>query len=222
MIELRSLCVTSGQFALRNISFRIERGSYAVLMGQTGQGKTTILEAICGLRSVTSGLVIIDGYDVTRADPADRQIGYVPQDLALFPTMTVREHLAFAMKLRRAKPALIRERVEEMAELLGLIPLLERSVQGLSGGESQRVALGRALSFHPPVLLLDEPLSALDESTRDEMHSLLKAVQQQTGVTTLHVTHSGYEAKALANRRLVLADGQVRDAAPGILSETAS
>ena len=163
MIELRNLCVTSGQFALRDVSFRIERGEYAVLMGQTGQGKSTILEALCGLRSVTSGLVIIDGHDVTRADPADRQIGYVPQDLALFPTMTVREHLAFALKLRRAKPLLIRERVQEMADLLGLFPLLDRRVQGLSGGESQRVALGRALSFHPPVLLLDEPLSALDE-----------------------------------------------------------
>lgn len=210
MIELRDVTLRAGAFELLRVSFRIERGQYAVLMGQTGCGKSTILEAITGLRPVISGQVLLDGRDVTRADPADRGIGYVPQDLALFPTYTVRQHLEFALKLRRADAALIRQRVTEQAELLGISPLLSRSVKGLSGGEAQRVAIGRALSFHPLVLLLDEPFSALDESTRDEMHALMKHVREQTGVTTLHVTHSQFEARVLADRQLTLINGVIQ------------
>src|SRR6185437_8382180 len=117
---------------------------------------------------------------------------------------TVREHLEFALRLRRCSAALIRERVEELAHVLHIEPLLERRMQGLSGGEAQRVALGRALSFRPRVLLLDEPLSALDDETRQEMYALLRSVQRQTGVTALHVTHNIGEAKALADRLFVL------------------
>src|SRR5207248_5678684 len=131
---------------------------------------------------------------------ADRGVGYVPQDLALFPTLTVREHLEFALRIRRATAETIKHRVREFTELLGIGHLLDRLPRGLSGGESQRVALGRALTFHPRVLLLDEPLSALDEETRQEMYSLLKRVQKKTGVTTLHVTHSKAEARAMAEQ----------------------
>ncbi len=211
MIELRDVTLRAGKFELSCVSFLIERGQYAVLMGRTGGGKSTILEAICGLRSVDSGSVWLDGVDVTAFDPADRGIGYVPQDLALFPTYSVREHLAFALKLRKATSKLVVDRIAEISELLGISHLLDRRVKGLSGGEAQRVALGRALSFHPPVLLLDEPLSALDEATRDEMYSLLKHVRLKTGVTTLHVTHSLHEARCLADRLLVIADGCVRE-----------
>lgn len=215
MIELRDVTLRAGKFELSRVSFCIERGQYAVLMGRTGGGKSTILEAICGLRSVVSGGIWLDGVDVTAFDPADRGIGYVPQDLALFPTYSVREHLAFALKLRKATPKVIADRIAETSDLLGISKLLDRRVKGLSGGEAQRVALGRALSFHPPVLLLDEPLSALDEATRDEMHALLKQVQLKTGVTTLHVTHSQYEARCLADRLLMIADGCVREDAVG-------
>jgi molybdate/tungstate transport system ATP-binding protein len=184
-----------------------------VLMGKTGEGKTTILEAICGLRSVSSGRILLQGMDVTQLHPADRGVGYVPQDLALFPTLTVREHLSFALRVRRAAEQTTTSRVIEFADLLGIGHLLDRLPPGLSGGESQRVALGRALAFHPQVLLLDEPLSALDEETRHEMYDLLKRVQGQTGVTTLHVTHSKAEARALGQRLLVLDAGSVRAAA---------
>lgn len=207
MIELQSVSIFAGEFALQNISFQVPRGDYAVLMGRTGRGKTTILESICGLRNVAAGSILIDGVDVTHWLPGDRQIGYVPQDLALFPTLTVAEHLAFALRLRRWPQSEIDARIAELSEVLGITSLLKRTVQALSGGESQRVALGRALSFRPAVLLLDEPLSALDESTRLEMHELLKRVKQATGVTTLHVTHSNEEAEALADHRFELNDG---------------
>lgn len=212
MIQLQDVTVRAGAFALENVSLEIARGEYAVLMGKTGHGKSTILEAICGLRRVEQGSIRIDGQDVTRASPAVRSIGYVPQDLALFPTMTVRDHLEFALKLRGARRQARRSRVAELAPLLGIQHLLERGVRRLSGGEAQRVALGRALSFRPTVLLLDEPLSALDESTRSEIQSLLREIQRTTGVTTLHVTHSREEARALADRLLVLDQGQVANA----------
>ena len=209
VIELKNVTIHAGDFALNDVSFVVQDGQYAIMMGRTGRGKTTILESICGLRSVSAGAILVDGVDVTDWLPGDRQIGYVPQDLALFPTFTVREHLEFALRLRRDSAKAIAERTSELSEVLGIAHLLDRGTQGLSGGEAQRIALGRALSFRPSVLLLDEPLSALDEDTRGEMHQLLRDIQKDTGVTTLHVTHSKEEAEALADRQLVLADGVI-------------
>lgn len=211
MIELKDVTIVAGQFSLSRVSFTIAAGEYAVLMGQTGQGKTTILEAICGLRTVASGRILIRNQDVTDWPPADRQTGFVPQDLALFPTMTVTEHLEFGLKIRRASARETASRVSELSSLLGIESLLKRSIHGLSGGESQRVALGRALAFRPSVLLLDEPFSALDEDTRSEMYELLTSVTQSTGVTTLHITHSQAEARVLANRRFLLENGAVKE-----------
>ncbi len=211
MIELQGVSIHAGEFSLSDISFQVETGQYAVLMGRTGRGKTTILESICGLRSIERGAILIHGTDVTDWSPADREIGYVPQDLALFPTLTVAEHLQFALRLRGQAKEQMAARTAELAEVLGITHLLGRNVQGLSGGESQRVALGRALSFRPSVLLLDEPLSALDEATRNEMQSLLRTVKSTTGVTTLHVTHSVEEAMALADRCLQLNDGTLTE-----------
>ena len=213
MIELQNVTITAGQFSLSNVSFAVNAGDYAALMGQTGQGKTTILEAICGLKTVAAGQILIRNQDVTTWPPADRETGFVPQDLALFPNMNVAEHLQFALKLRKQPPQKIADRVDELSSLLGIEHLLNRRTRGLSGGEAQRVALGRALSFQPAVLLLDEPFSALDEITRAEMHSLMKSVTRSTGVTTLHITHSNSEAEALANRRFVLKDGIVSEQA---------
>lgn len=180
-------------------------------MGTTGRGKTTLLESICGLRRVEEGQILIHGRDMTRWSPADREIGYVPQDLALFPTLTVQQHLEFALRLRKQSAAIMSERTKELSEVLGIEHLLNRSIVGLSGGESQRVALGRALSFRPSILLLDEPLSALDESTRLEMHDLLRRVKQSTGVTTLHVTHSAAESESLADRCFWLAADGIQE-----------
>ncbi len=202
MIELRSVDVDIGSYSLRNISFAIDSGKYAVLMGRTGIGKTTILEVICGLRAPASGAVLLDGVEVTAWPPANRNIAYVPQDLALFPTFTVREHLEFAMKLRKSPRKTMADRVSQLSEELGIGHLLRRRVQGLSGGESQRVALGRALSFGPSLLLLDEPLSALDAETRNDTQDLLKRINETERVTVLHVTHNQHEADVLADQCL--------------------
>lgn len=219
MIAVEGLSVRAGAFALEGLSFAVATGEYAVLMGWTGCGKTTLLEAICGLKPVRAGRVRLLGRDVTNLPPAERGVGYVPQDLALFPTMTVRDHLGFALEVRRWEPGAAARRIAELTELLGLGRLLERRPPGLSGGEAQRVALGRALAFRPAVLLLDEPLSALDEDTRAGMYGMLRSVQRQTGVTTLHVTHSRAEARALADRLFVFDKGELREGTPASLRD---
>ena len=154
---------------------------------------------------------MLEGKVVTARPPAERNVGYVPQDLALFETMTVREHLEFAPKLRGFAPSRTQAIVEKLSGLLGIGDLLDRRPLGLSGGESQRVAIGRALSFEPPILLLDEPMSALDEETREEVYGLLETVRTSTGVTTLHITHSRAEALRLGTRHFLLQDGQVKE-----------
>jgi ABC-type sugar transport system ATPase subunit len=212
MISVADLSIQQGQFSLSSVGFQVPTGKYAVMMGQTGTGKTTLLEAICGLRPIRTGRIELLGRDVTRLKPADRGVAYLPQDLALFQTLSVREHLAFALVVRKWPKAAIDRRVAQLAELLGIAHLLDRRPAGLSGGESQRVALGRALACEPRVLLLDEPLSALDDVTRNEIYALLRSVQHQTGVTTLHVTHSQSEARALADVLLLLERSAVREA----------
>ena len=209
MIETARLTVFAGEFSLVEVNLKIPAGSYCVLMGRTGSGKTTLLEAICGLKRIVAGQVLIDGEDVTYMKPGERGIGFVPQDGSLFQTMTVWRHLAFALQIRRWSKADIQQRVEEMAALLEITDLLDRKPHGLSGGERQRVALGRALSFHPTILCLDEPLSALDYDTHAQMIRLLKRVQQETGVTALHVTHNIMEAEQLADRRLHIVEGKI-------------
>ncbi len=219
MIAVEGLSLRAGAFAVEGVSFAIATGEYAVLMGRTGCGKTTLLEAICGLKPVRGGRIRLLGRDVTDLPPADRGVGYVPQDLALFPTMTVRDHLGFALEVRRWEARAATRRIEELTELLGIGRLLDRRPPGLSGGEAQRVALGRALAFRPAVLLLDEPLSALDEDTRAGMYGMLRSVQRQTGVTTLHVTHSRAEARALADRLFLFDKGGLREALPASLGD---
>ncbi len=209
MIRVEELSVRAGAFTLRGVSFAVPAGAHAVLMGRTGSGKTTLLEAICGLRPVVGGTIHLQDQEVTHWPPARRGIGLVPQDAALFGHLTVREHLSFALSLRRWSREQIEARVAELAAWLGLTPLLDRPPRGLSGGEAQRVALGRALSFRPAILCLDEPLSALDEQTRGEMCDLLRTLRAHTGVTVLHVTHNSAEAERLADRVLLLRDGRV-------------
>lgn len=209
MIAVEHLKVRVGGFLLEDVQFEVPTGQYAVLMGRTGAGKTTLLEALCGLKPVVAGTIRLNDRDVTRLKPAERGIGYVPQDRALFQSMTVREHLAFALVIRKADPLAIQQRVAELSRLLGIAHLLERKPPGLSGGEAQRVALGRALAVRPGILCLDEPLNALDDETRLGMYKLLAEVQANTGVTILHVTHNREEAEQLADRILVLQDGKV-------------
>ena len=209
MIAVENLRLRQGAFALEGISFTIPTGRYGVLMGKTGSGKTTILEAVAGLRSVSGGRILLDGRDITHATPAARGVGYVPQDAALFRSMTVRDNLAFALRIRKERRDAIERRVNELAEWLDIAPLLVRFPHGLSGGEAQRVALGRALACRPCILLLDEPLSSLDEDTRDQMTALLVKVKQAHLVTVLHVTHNRREATQLGDVRLRLEAGKI-------------
>lgn len=209
MISLSRITIRQGSFALSDVSLEVPTGQYGVLMGKTGCGKTTLLEAVCGLRRLESGAIRLLDRDVTRLRPADRGIGYVSQDLALFSTLSVRDHLAFALVVRRRRSAEIAARVAELAELLGIGHLLDRKPRGLSGGEAQRVALGRALAMRPRVLLFDEPLSALDDDTRQEMYGLLQTVRGAMPVTVLHVTHNRDEASRLGDCFFQLRDGRI-------------
>jgi len=199
VIDIEKLCVRVGQFCLSDISFQVPSGKYAVLMGRTGSGKTTILESICGLNRIDSGRIRLMGRDVTHLKPAERGIGFVPQDGALFSTMTVREQVGFSLSIRGQSAQVIRSTVDELAELLDITHLLNRLPQKLSGGEKQRVALGRSLAAQPGVLCLDEPLSALDMESRQELCDVLKTVQSHTGVTILHITHNADEASRLGD-----------------------
>lgn len=221
MIAVEQLSVTVGEFSLKNVSFSLAAGEYGILMGRTGSGKTTLLESLCGLKPVQAGRILINGEDVTRLKPGARGIGFVPQEGALFHKMSVRDQIGFALQIRRQSESSISDRVQTLAESLGIVDLLERFPEGLSGGERQRVALGRALAARPSVLCLDEPFSALDEDTRDDMYNLVQSVTRKAGVTTIHITHSRAEAEQLGDRVLRLVDGrieQVESADPSVHS----
>lgn len=199
-IVLEDLAIRAGTFERRGISLEVPAGECAVLMGRTGCGKTTLMETLCGLRPALSGRVWISGRDVTALPPRERGIGYVPQDVALFSSMTVFENLAFSLRLRRWDEPRLRERIQSLALRLGVEGLLPRTIAGLSGGEAKRVALGRALAFRPEILCLDEPLSALDVTTHESLCALIRETVIQEGVTAFLITHNPKEAEWLGNR----------------------
>lgn len=209
MLDLRQLSVRAGDFLLEGINLNIPKGAYGVLMGKTGSGKTTLMEAVCGLKKVVAGSIHLGQREVTPLRPGERGIGFVPQDTVLFSNMTVRRHLAFGPEIQGWEKDAVASRVSELAQSLGITHLLDRRPHGLSGGEGKRVALGRALAARPEVLCLDEPFSALDEETNAEICDLLKDLQRTQGITTLHITHGSAEARRLADHRFRLVDGQV-------------
>lgn len=209
MIQLENLTVENGEFSLCNVELKVAKGSYATLMGASGVGKTTLLEAISGLRRVRSGTIYCGDQEITDLRPADRQIGFVPQDLALFPTMRVGPQIGFGLSVRKLDSNSIRNRIAELADLLELSELLKRYPHELSGGQQQRVALARAIAFHPKLLLLDEPLGSLDEPTRLRMVKFLKSIHQNEEVTVLHVTHNMAEALELATQKFEFSDTQI-------------
>ncbi|HUU64445.1 MAG TPA: ABC transporter ATP-binding protein [Dehalococcoidia bacterium] len=210
MIEIKKLTVNLGDFLLDGIDLRVEKGEYFIILGPTGAGKTVLLEAIAGLHPVRSGEIWLDGRDVTRLEAEKRGIGFVYQDYALFPHLTVKGNLLFGLR-RRKLPKEERGRVMEwMAELLGISHLLERSPDTLSGGERQKVALARALSTSPEVLLLDEPLSALDPQHREGVQQELRQIHRRLKQTAIHVTHDFEEAIAMGDRIAVLGEGRIQ------------
>jgi multiple sugar transport system ATP-binding protein len=204
--------------AVRDLNLEIAQGEFLVLVGPSGCGKTTTLRMLAGLERPTYGSIEIAGRVVNRVAAKDRNIALVFQSYALYPHMTVRENLAFGMKARREPRARIRTRVEEVAEILGVVELLKRRPAELSGGQRQRVALGRALIREPEVFLMDEPLSNLDAALRVQMRTELARLHERLGITTVYVTHDQVEAMTMGTRIALMCDGVLQQIdAPEIL-----
>ncbi len=207
MIQLDELTVCLPGFTVQNISLQVAAGEFFALLGPTGSGKTVILEAIAGLVKVTQGKIRVDGRDLTHLPPERRRIGIVYQDYALFPHLTVMENICFGLRYHGVDMVEGKQRIDHLIELLGLQRIVQRRPLHLSGGEKQRVCLARALSVNPQVLLLDEPLSALDPNFRDEIRRALKDLHRELGITFMMVTHDFNEALCLADRVGIIREG---------------
>ena len=194
---------------LKGISFSAESGEFVSLLGPSGCGKTTILRIISGLESPEEGCVLVDGQDITRLRPEKRNIGLVFQNYALFPSMNVAKNVGYGLKLRKTPAEEMAERVHEALRLVKLEGYENRRIGQLSGGEQQRVALARALVIRPSILLLDEPLSALDRKIRGEMQYEIRSIQQEVGITALFVTHDQEEALTMSDKVILLHEGQI-------------
>ncbi|WP_297839027.1 ABC transporter ATP-binding protein [Pseudomonas sp.] len=187
----------------------VEKGEFVSLLGPSGCGKTTTLQMIAGFVDATAGRIVLDGRDITHAKPSSRGLGVVFQSYALFPHMSVRDNVAFGLRMRKVSSADIDRRVSTVLNLVRLAPHAERYPRELSGGQRQRVALARALVIEPPVLLLDEPLSNLDANLREEMQFEIRRIQREVGITTLMVTHDQAEALSISDRVVVMQAGRV-------------
>jgi ABC-type sugar transport system ATPase subunit len=214
-IELSDLRKTFGSVvAVANVSLSIDDGSFTVLLGPSGCGKTTTLNMIAGLEDVTSGAILFDGEEVQDLPPHKRDIAMVFQSYALYPNRTVRENVAFPLRMQRVDKRETEERVTAVAAKLGISELLARYPRQLSGGQQQRVALARAIVRRPRVFLLDEPLSNLDAKLRGDMRFELKSLQRDLGGTFVHVTHDQAEAMSLADSMVVMDQGRIQQVGP--------
>ena len=209
MIELNNVQVNVDGFILEQINLVVPKGEYTVILGPTGAGKTVLLESIAGLHALQQGAILLNGKDVTASVPEERGISIVYQDYVLFPHLTVRENIIFGLRVRHTAKPKIDEALAWMCGLFEIQPLLKRLPTALSGGERQRVALTRALITKPEILLLDEPLSALDAESREEMRSQLRSTHDKLNITTLHVTHDFEEAMSLADNIVVINQGMI-------------
>ncbi|MBV9522147.1 MAG: sn-glycerol-3-phosphate ABC transporter ATP-binding protein UgpC [Alphaproteobacteria bacterium] len=209
-VEIRSVKKSFGAVdIIHGIDVSIADEEFVVLVGPSGCGKSTLLRMIAGLEQITDGQIAIGGTIVNNLPPKDRDIAMVFQNYALYPHMTVRDNMAFSLKLRRADSATIETRVKQAADILGLIPFLDRYPRQLSGGQRQRVAMGRAIVRDPQVFLFDEPLSNLDAKLRVQMRVEIKALHQRLRTTSVYVTHDQVEAMTMADRIVVMHDGRV-------------
>ncbi|MEW9804503.1 ABC transporter ATP-binding protein [Mesorhizobium marinum] len=202
--------VYDGLHAVKSASFDLASGRFLTILGPSGSGKTTLLRMIAGFLRPTSGEIVINGEAVSAVPPHKRSIGMVFQRLALFPHMTAAENVAFPLKMRRADARTIPERVERYLDLVKLTGLGGRRPHELSGGQQQRVAIARALVFEPDLLLLDEPLAALDRKLREEMQLEFRRIQRELGVTTINVTHDQREALVVSDEVIVMDGGEIR------------
>jgi ABC-type sugar transport system ATPase subunit len=209
MLKINSVDKKLGDFHLKNINLDIFEGEYFVILGPTGTGKTVVLELIAGLHFPDNGDILFGDKNLLKLYPEQREVGFVYQDYALFPHLTVKENILFGMKIRKYPEKTINEKLTEMVEMLGIGHLLERYTSTLSGGEQQRTALARALVTSPKILLMDEPLSALDPRSKDIFQNELKSIHKSLNTTTIHVTHDFNEALFLADRIGVMHEGSI-------------
>jgi molybdate/tungstate transport system ATP-binding protein len=209
MIRVDKLCIDLPGFSVKSVDLSVEKGEFFTLLGPTGAGKTLVLEAISGLAPVTTGRILVEDRDVTHTPPEQRGIGIVYQDYALFPHLNVLQNITYGIRYQNMDQKESQKRVHRFLEALNLGALRNRSVHNLSGGERQRVALARALVVSPSVLLLDEPLSALDPNFREDLRKVLKELHRDMGITFLMVTHDFGEALFLADRAAVINQGRI-------------
>ena len=211
MLEVDTFTKYYGELcAVEDLSFRIEEGEFVTLLGPSGCGKSTTLHAIAGLVEPTDGRIRLRGTDVTDLPPEKRNIGMAFQSTALFPHMTVRENIAYGLKMHGYSAADVEERVEESLELVDMPDHGDHKPGELSGGQQQRVSLARSLAYEPDILLLDEPLTGLDRVLREEMRGWLNRIQREVNVTTLYVTHDQEDALSMSDKVVVLNDGQAQ------------
>jgi putative spermidine/putrescine transport system ATP-binding protein len=195
--------------AVENFNLEVERGEFISFLGPSGCGKTTTLRMIAGFETPTTGTIRINNVDVTNTPPNQRHVGMVFQSYALFPNMTVAGNIGFGLKVKRQPASAIKARVDEMLKIIHMSEFGSRYPYQMSGGQQQRVALARALAIQPQVLLLDEPLSALDAKIRISLRNEIRAIQRQLGITTIYVTHDQEEALSLSDRVVVMSSGRV-------------
>ena len=213
-VELNDLTRVYGATrALDRFSLDVAPGEFVALLGPSGCGKTTALRMVAGFDTPDAGQVLVDGVDVSQVPAQKRDMGMVFQSYSLFPNMTARDNVAFGLRLRRQRASQRRQRAEELLDLVGLAEHTAKYPHQLSGGQQQRVALARALAIEPRVLLLDEPLSALDAKVRAELRDQIRALQQRLAITTLFVTHDQEEALSMADRVCVMSNGRVEQVA---------
>ena len=201
-----------GHAGVRDVSLEIADGELVVLVGPSGSGKSTLLRLIAGLDAATSGRILIDGHDVTHVPPQARDLAMVFQSYALYPHKTVRENLAFGLRMHRIPPGEVATRVAKVADSLQIEPLLDRRPAQLSGGQRQRVALGRAIVREPKAFLFDEPLSNLDPALRLDTRAEIALLHRRLGATMIYVTHDQEEAMKLGQRIVILKDGRIEQA----------